>query len=207
MKNRRILIISIIAILVAVAAIGTVFAILKGRSGTVKNDLVADSDLDPNVIETFENDVKSDVKVKVGKTDYSVYVRAAIVVNWQDDNGNVYWHAPLEDDYVLEINKTDWIKEGDFWYHKAPVESEGETAVLIERCYQTAVSARPQPEGYKLHVEILSQTVQAAGRTDDDKKSAVEDAWGITVGADGNLSPLPSVITEDLDPIVGPEFS
>ncbi len=206
MKNRKILIISIVAVLLAVAAIGTVYAILKGRSGTVTNTLKADSDLDPSVTETFENNVKSAVKVKIGETGYSVYVRAAVVVNWQDTAGDIYPLAPVEGtDYSISMNSTNgWFEIGGFWYHKNMVISGDETSVLIDSCTQITAA----PEGYQLHVEILSQTVQAAGWTDDGSKHAVEDAWQVvTVGTDGVLSQLSS--THDAsskDAIVTPDW-
>ena len=208
MKNRRLLIISIIAVLLAVAVVGTVYAVLKGRSGVVTNNFAADSDLDPVVTETFADNLKSGVKVQIGDTGYSVYVRATVIVNWQDSDGNVYPAAPVEGtDYTISMNDGEngsWFEDEDsgIWYHKAPVVSKGETDVLINTCTQKSTA----PEGYELHVEILSQTVQAAGKTDDDLQTAVENAWGVTVGADGNLSPLPSVVTAEPDPIVGPEF-
>ena len=213
MKNRRLLIISIIAVLLAVAVVGTVYAVLKGRSGVVTNNFAADSDLDPVITETFADNLKSGVKVQIGDTGYSVYVRATVIVNWQDSAGNVYPVAPVKGiDYTISMNDGEndpWFEDEDsgIWYHKTPVVSNGETAVLIDECTQK--SAAPEA-GYQLHVEILSQTVQAAGKTagDDDTQTqaAVEDAWGVTVGANGILLPASSGTTQTRDPILGPEF-
>ena len=55
--------------------------------------------------------------------------------------------------------------------------SRGETDVLITSCTQNGAAPA---DGYALNVEIIAQTVQAIGYTDDDTKQAYQDAWGIS---------------------------
>ena len=177
---------AVFAVLMSVAV--PVFAYYITQSGTVTNEFTPADSVQPNVIETFDGDktVKSDVKVHVGDTGYPVYVRAEILITWQDKNGIVYYTKPnAGTDYGLELNLTDWKLASDgFYYYQKSVESNGDTDVLIEKCEQKAEAAAPS--GYSLSVEIITQTVQAIGRTDGDANGentidAVEDAWGVSL--------------------------
>ena len=179
MKNRKILIIAVAFVIISAVLAGSVFAILKGVSNKSDNAIVADQDSDPTVTETFDNNVKSNVKIKVGDNGYSVFVRAMIVVNWQktttDGETYVYNKAPVEGvDYSINLNVgDDWTEKGGIYYYKDPVVSNGSTGVLINTCEELSTP----PEGYKLHVEILTQTIQAIGYTDSESVLAMIDAW------------------------------
>lgn len=175
----------LIALLVITVSTGAVFAYLYATSDPVTNDFTPDQATNPSIQETFNNKIKENVSVDVGDPGYAVYVRAVIVVTWQDDAGNVYSVKPVEgDDYVLERDTANWFQKDGFYYHKAMVNSGDNTEILIKECYQKAEA----PDGYKLHVEIIAQTIQALGGTDADGTPAVTDAWGVEVGVDGLLT-------------------
>ncbi len=139
---------------------------------------------------------KKDVTVNVGDTSvtiggtpdagYSVYVRAAVIVTWQDAAGNVYFQNPTagrtSPDYQIIYNDgigaDQWTyNDSDgYWYYNSAVNSGQSTAKLIDSC--TAQKAAPK-SGYTLNVTIAAQTIQSAGTTDDDTPvSAKKDAWG-----------------------------
>jgi len=205
----------VIAVCLALAlAAGTiaVFAYLSGKSGAVNNTLKADVDPEPVISETFTPadgrgyPVKENVSVSVGDNDYTVYVRAAIVVTWAKDevdkDGNVthlvHSEAPvLGTDYTLDLNLPaegaalaagQWRLGSDgFYYYTSPVAGGADTAVLIKSATQIWNGQNPYPvrdDGYVLRVEIAAQTIQAIGTTDaatyEGGKLAVEDAWGVT---------------------------
>ena len=181
-RKRRIPLISWLLILTAILCltVGGVVAYLSTYTDGVTNAFVADTPTDPAVLEDeFTGNSKTNVKVDVGNPGYAVYVRAAVVVTWKDaENGNVLGKTPVAGtDYSIEYNQDAWFKHEDFWYHKAPV-TANQTSVLIESC--TPVKANT-PEGYGLNVEIIAQTIQAVGTTDEDNTPAVEAAWGIKV--------------------------
>ncbi len=189
MKTKKIIIISVISLLLLTGLFMTVYAILYGKSSdSVENVLRADSESDPTITETFESNRKTDVKVVVPKTGYSVFVRGLVVVNWKNSDGEIYSVAPVAGtDYTITLNTTDWFLKDGYYYHKAPVVSEGSTSVLVSECVKTSTSNAP--EGYFLSVEILAQTIQAIGTTDeDDNILAVTNAWGVTVDSNGNLT-------------------
>lgn len=188
-RKRRIPLVSTLLMITAVLSlmVGGVVAYLSTYTGGVTNAFVADTPTDPAVLEdNFTGNSKTNVKVDVGNPGYAVYVRAAVVVTWKDENGNVLGSLPIAGtDYSIDYNEDDWFKAGDgFYYHRAPVAYDGKddtsklTKNLINSC--TPISGRT-PAGYGLNVEIIAQTIQAVGTTDVDNIPAVEAAWGIKV--------------------------
>ena len=187
MNTKRLIIITAIVLVLSLTLVGTVFAILHGKSNTVTNNLKPDADDSPSITETFDNIIKKNVKVKVnnGTEDlgYSVYVRAAIVATWQKD-GEVLSTLPVAGtDYSITIDNTNWLKIGDYFYHKAPVANGSETEVLISECKQLVTK-----DGYTLHVEILAQTIQAEGTTDEGNIPAVQEAWKVTIDSNKKIT-------------------
>ena len=153
----------------------------------------------PNILEgddgnTFDGITKEKVRVSVGATGYAVYVRAAIVVNWEEnkedaegkktiiaDTGVFHGDAPIAgEDYIIDLNvetNEPWFCGADgFYYHKAMINSEGVTADLIKSCKMVTGKV---PDGYHLKVQIIAQTIQAVGGTDADNTPAVTDAWKV----------------------------
>jgi hypothetical protein len=184
MKTKKLIIITSLVLILAMALTGTVYAILHGASNTATNTLTPDSDNTPEVAETFENGVKYNVKF-TNTADYSVYVRAAVVVTWQNADGEVHSVRPITNknasiaDYQLDLDSTDWFfdAESGLYYYKHPVPGGESTTVLLNNCRQTGTA----PAGYTLHVELVCQTVQAKGTTDTGNVPAVVDAWGVTL--------------------------
>ena len=197
--HKKIPLASWLLILVALGSLGTgtVAAYLSYATKPVTNTFQVAQSVLPDVKETFDKTVKTNVSVNVGDTSfnndagYSVYVRAAVVATWKDPDGNVLGKVPVKGtDYTIvypDSYNSNWFEHGGFYYHKAPVGSKGSTKILISSCkLEDGVTA---PAGYSLNVEILTQTIQALGETDADNTPAVTDAWGVTVNNDGTLAP------------------
>ena len=198
-RRRKLPFLSWLLILTAAASLltGTVTAYLSYATNPATNTFRAAQAVDPTVNETFDNKEKTDVSVNVGNTSvnndagYSVYVRAAVVVTWKNaEDGNVLGKVPVKDtDYEITFDETNWFFKDGFWYHKAAVNSQGNTSVLIINCQKK--EGAPVPTGYNLNVEILAQTIQALGTTDEGDTPvvpAVTDAWKVRVDADGKLT-------------------
>ena len=123
------------------------------------------------VVETFANGVKSDVKIKnTGNID--AYIRAAVIINWADANGNVSATPVKDGDYVIKYDSSNtWKKIGDYWYYTKPVAADSLTEkALIESCTPVAGKA---PEGYDLQVTILADGIQSEPLT------AIKEAWHV----------------------------
>lgn len=200
---------------ISIAMMSFMFAAYLRKTTEAGNNFKPDLPVTPTVKEKFDGQEKKNVKIEVGDTGYPVYVRAAIVVTWKrakDDpvvkdakKDDVYFIMPKEGrlavegddiyvdgeenyygDYMIYLSLGDdsnWVKIGDYYYYKLPVESGKETEALIERCFQ--VNPQNAPEGYVLSVDIIAQTVQAIGTTDEDNenvggdKPAYKDAWDL----------------------------
>lgn len=167
--------------LAASVTAGATLAYLTEVSGPVTNRFAA-AQVTCRVVETFTNQVKTNVKIQnTGNT--HAYIRAAIVVTWKaGENGDVYGSLPkLGEDYLLTLNPAgDWFAADDgYYYYARPVEPGGNTAVLIQSCQPVAGKA---PSGYGLNVEILSSAIQS------DPKEAVNQAWnGVQAQTDGGV--------------------
>ena len=106
------------------------------------------------------------------------------------ENGtSVLASTPIEDThYSLTLNLADdaWFLGDDgFYYYNQPINSGGKTGVFISEC--TALTDAPQ-SGYTLNVDVIAQTIQAAGTTDIDDTPLVETVWDVVVNDDLSLS-------------------
>ena len=202
MKRKNIILLSVcVAVLFLTELVSGVSARYKrDLDQDIENTLIPDKSVQPKIKETFDNTEKKDVYFEVGETGYPVYVRAAIIITWKyKDNenaalqglgleeGDISFTAPKrldegkndkDADYLLVLNETDWEKgEDGFYYYNQPVESNGKTTNLIQSCKQ--VNKDNAPESFILDVEVIVQTVQAVGTTDDEKRLSYQDAWNI----------------------------
>lgn len=176
MKRTAALLLAMAAILCG--AVGSTAAYLVAATPTVTNTFAA-PELDTEIRESFDGNVKN--RVRIANTGgVAAYIRAAVVVSWQDAAGNVYAQRPVAGrDYDIHWSLNGWTSCGNDYYHSAPVAPGGETGVLFTSC----APLRPAPaEGYALHVEILSEAVQA------EPDSAVREAWGFVPGSGGGAA-------------------
>ena len=150
--------------LVLTLSVGGTIAYLITDTGPVTNTFTP-GNVACEVIEKFNGTTKSDVKIEnTGNTD--AYIRAAIVINWQDDNGNVVAEPVLENDYTMTLG-TGWTPKNGYYYcTAADAQNQTKTSQLIVSC---APKGTPK---YHLSVSVLAQAIQAEPNT------AVTDAWG-----------------------------
>ena len=187
-KRKRIIALLVGAILLAGTA-GTLAWL--SVTGVLVNQFGIGS-VTPSVQETLNGKVKSDVKAKNTGT-APAYIRAAVDIYWQDQDGARLWDEPKEEpkgeaDYEIAWSVADasgansaynWVKASDgFYYWTSPVAPGAETGVLINR-----VTELKATEGRNLVVDISTQAVQA---TPDE---AVHDAWGCSVENDVLVPP------------------
>lgn len=161
-------------ILILSLAVGGTFAYLKAVTNKVENQFaparvacIVNSGSDG----TF--DVKND-------SDVDAYIRAAIVVNWMDDNGNVRGIAPVATEVDIKVNTTDWWQDSNtgYYYYKRLVSSEEVTEDLITS-FGLGEGATV-PNGYQLSVEVVAEAIQAAGVSDSGESPVYKLAWEIS---------------------------
>lgn len=181
-KKSLITLVSLLAILCV--TVGGSLAFLVDTDGPVTNTFNP-SKVTTSVEEDIETNpkVKQNVKIKnTGDTD--AYIRATVVVTWQDAQGNVYGKQPVAGtDYTISFNtdaQTDpagkWVKYGGFYYWTETVAPDATTGVLITSCTYTANA----PTGYSLAVEIIGSGIQADGE-DAKGNKPIWLAWGVDI--------------------------
>lgn len=159
-RSKKSTITLILSLLLVVAlSVGGTVAFLTSQQ-TVTNTFSVAGGPTPEIIETFDGHTKTNVYV-VNRGDVPCLVRAAVVVNLLDDNGNVIAGTP---EYTIDFNTaTDgWTKLGDYWYYNGVAAPGNPTAVLINSCTSSQ----------HISVVINAQTVQA------DPAQAALDVWG-----------------------------
>ena len=165
------LIISLVAL--CAVAVGGTLAWLFDSSGKLENKFyIPDAKID--IEEKFDGSEKTDVGVtNIGET--VVYVRVMLVETWRKEGQVV---AKPEGAVVsYEWGSGDWIKGSDgYYYYTKPLAVGATTPNLIDRATCTV------PEGAALlDLEVVAQGIQSM------PEDAVEEAWGVTVNADGSL--------------------
>lgn len=184
MKTKQPVALLALLVLLCCTVAGTV-AYLVTSTDPVTNTFTP-AHVSTEVNESFTGGVKSNVTIK-NTGDIPAYIRAAVIINWADANGNVYGGGTpaastkeVTGDYTISYN-TDgsWKQIGDYWYYTKPVAADSLTEkALIESCAPVAGKA---PEGYNLQVTILADGIQADG-VGSNGKTPMEDAWGVTPG-------------------------
>lgn len=158
--------------LIFALAVGTTFALLKANTEPVTNTFTA-AKSDIKIDEDVTGGQKKSIIVQNTGTAVS-YVRVKLVMNWLDESGNV----SAEPVNITPSITDNWFEQDGIYYYKMPVAAKGETTNLL----QTPITQGTAPEGYHLEVTVLAESIQAA------PSAAVEGAWKVTVGSDGNLT-------------------
>lgn len=167
--NKRLKIWAIVlsVILVLSLAVGGTLAHLKDRTEPVENRF-------DDAYVTCRVNRDGDVFDVTNTGNISAYIRATIVVNWMDEQGNVRGIAPTDTDLSIRVNDDDWLVMDDgYAYYMRPVAPGQNTNDLI-----TAITLNTTPpEGYRLSVEVVAEAIQAEGVDSASGQQAILDAW------------------------------
>ena len=177
MKTKQPVALVALLVLLCCTVAGTL-AYLVDKTPEVKNTFEP-AKVTTEVKEEFDGTTKSEVKIR-NTGDIPAYIRAAVIINWADGDGNVSATPVKDGDYVIKYDSSNtWKKIGDYWYYTKPVAADSLTEkALIESCAPVSGKA---PEGYDLQVTILADGIQADG-VGSNGKTPMEDAWGVTPG-------------------------
>lgn len=168
-------------ILVLGLSVGGTLAFLIADTDPVINTFTP-GEVTTEIDEDFENKlVKENVCIK-NTGDVDVYIRATIVANWVDKNGNIIAPAEENEDYTPFKSEAGWVKHSDgYHYWTEPVAPGTSTGELIDSC-QPYVDAKPVGADH-LQMTILSQAIQA------EPEQAIKEAWGVTISG-GAVTPV-----------------
>lgn len=171
--NKSMTLLVSVLLLLGITISGTV-AFLLDVAGPVDN-VFSVSKVTTEVVETLKDGVKSNVMIQ-NTGDTTAYIRAAVVVTWQDENGNIYGTSPIactktkdecdhqscEADYAIMLNLgEDWQLSSDgFYYYTKPVDAGKSTTALINECTQLKTTVVGETT-YSLAVEIIGSGIQS----------------------------------------------
>ena len=176
-KSKKTLTLLVALLVIFTVSVGSTLAFLITQTDSVVNTFTP-GEIKGDVIETFNGETKEDVKISIGSdSDVSAYVRALVVVSWQDADGNVYGQKPVAGvDYTITMGtSSNWFEGANgYYYYSEPLGADLDTTtdVLIKSCEQKQACENPK---YKLNVDVIAEAIQA------EPKDAVEEAWGVTV--------------------------
>lgn len=174
MNRTAVLLIAII--LLISTAVGSTVAFLATKTEPVENSFEY-ANVSCEVMQDRDTD-GSIVQVKNTGT-ISAYIRAAVVANWIDKDGNIAASVPDGYSYDLTCSSGSWAQGKDgFFYYLLPVAP----GALTEGNLLTCTVACPKDPEYALSVEVLTEAIQST------PASAVNKAWSAAVDGDGKLS-------------------
>lgn len=107
--------------------------------------------------------------------DIDAFVRAAVTVNWVDDNGYVYAFAP---EYTIGLDPIGWAKHTDGYFYCLKALAPDE---ISEDLTTGIIVTSDAPEGYTLGIEVIAEAIQS------EPARAVGTAWGVAI-SNGNVS-------------------
>lgn len=175
MNRTAVLLIAII--LLISTAVGSTVAFLATKTEPVENSFEY-ANVSCEVMQGRDTDGSSIVQVKNTGT-ISAYIRAAVVANWIDTDGNIAASVPEGYSYDLTCSSGSWVQGTDgFFYYLLPVAPGALTEGNLLTCTVTC----PENPEYTLSVEVLTEAIQST------PASAVIEAWSAAVDGDGKLS-------------------
>ena len=173
MNRTAVLLIAII--LLISTAVGSTVAFLATKTEPVENSFEY-ANVSCKVTQNCDTD-GSIVQVKNTGT-ISAYIRAAVVANWIDVDGNIAASVPEGYSYDLTCSSGSWAQGKDgFFYYLLPVAPGASTEGNLLTCTVTC----PETSEYTLSVEVLAEAIQST------PASAVNEAWNVAVDGDGML--------------------
>ncbi len=176
-KSKKTLTLLVALLVIFTVSVGSTLAFLITQTDSVVNTFTP-GEIKGDVIETFDGETKEDVKISIDSdSDVSAYVRALVVVSWQDAEGNVYGQKPVAGvDYTITMGtSSNWFEGANgYYYYSEPLGADLDTTtdVLIKSCTQKQACENPK---YKLNVDVIAEAIQA------EPVDAVQEAWGVTV--------------------------
>lgn len=175
-RMNRTAVLLIAVILLISTAVGSTVAFLATKTEPVENSFEY-ANVSCKVTQNCDTD-GSIVQVKNTGT-ISAYIRAAVVANWIDVDGNIAASVPEEYSYDLTCSSGSWVQGTDgFFYYLLPVAPGASTEGNLLTCTVTC----PETPEYTLSVEVLAEAIQSS------PASAVNEAWNVAVDGDGKLS-------------------
>lgn len=167
--KRKTILVALFLVTVLLMSIGSVGAYMRKQTEIVENVIVP-AEVSCVVNETFQGDKKTNITIK-NTGDIEAYLRLRLVTYWVDSNGDILFkESPT---LKVDFNNDYWIKLGDIYYYKEPIQPDESTKNLLNvgKSIQLGVDS----EGNRQVVEVFAEAIQSK------PEEAVENSWKVTV--------------------------
>ena len=170
MKKKSFLILAMMVLLLTFAVGGTIAYLVTSTNPVVNTFEPAYVTSVVNEPDWKDGDLeKKNVTISnTGNT--SAFIRAAIVVTWQDKDGYTMPVRPVlgtDYDYTLDINTNDWTYNStDGFYYYMHVVTKADDATTTDTTTNLINSCKPikaYDDGRKLCVEVIGSAIQSTG--------------------------------------------
>ena len=168
-KNVKSSLVLLCLVLTFCLSVGGTLAFVLGRSNSITNLFK------PAQVSCSVDD--DDLSItNTGNVD--AYIRAAVVVNWMDENGNISGTKPTNADYTITYDSNAWSEDGGIYYYYSSVDP-GETVKFV-----TVTDTGKVNESYKLVAEVVAEAIQAEGMGED--IDTAQEAWAAALTRPNN---------------------
>ena len=135
------------------------------QTGNADVDVIAEGVLQVGIDDGSGNKTAGTYTIKnVDSSNIPAFIRAAVVVNWRDGDGNL-WAIPLVEGVNYTISSPECTKIGNYYYYNGTRNpNDG---------FNITVTAGTPKDGYVLDVKILAEGIQSLPTT------AAKNAWGV----------------------------
>lgn len=179
----------VVLLMVAAIAVPTLAYYLRSVDKPIEQGYTPADPYNPSIKLTADNNSISKVTIEVPNNEgYPFYVRVALVVTWQAEVDNevvVHSLMPSRNSDYTYTTGGNWQQVGGFWYYTQAVDGNGKVEpITIDFISNLSLAQKPFIPDVDnvlchLNVEIIVQTIQAIGSTDDGNIPAWKDAWGV----------------------------
>lgn len=181
-RTRKMSIFVLCFLWLAIIAVGGTVAYIFTATQQVVNTFAVPSD-GSSVVEEIDGNVKEQVVIaNTGNVDS--YIRAKVIFTWQNAAGVVHPTKVKESDYEITLNlhaetAGAWsVINGMYYYNGVVKANDNNDSTIVDQTSPLYTNCKPKAEGpeegYTLHVEILSQSIQS------EPIAAVQEAWNMT---------------------------
>ena len=175
MKSRKLLV-TLLIFVALLSGIGSVGAYMRKQTEVVTNTFVP-AKVSCEVVEEYVGGVtKTNITVK-NTSNIEAYLRLHIVTYWIDSRGEILFETSRALNNIV-YDDTRWVKSGDTYYYKYPVQPEEITTDLLKSNYELTTDS----DGNRQVVEIFAEAIQSK------PENAVTNSWDVALDANGNIS-------------------
>ncbi len=161
------------AVLAVILCVNSTYAWVSDHTDIIDNNFALKK-VDITLVETFENDVKSDVFVQ-NDGEATVYVRVALVEQVLNTNNAIKANTTNESyfDYI-GLPGDEWVQIGDYYYYKKPLLANENTSMLFKK----ATPKQDVKDNETLSLSVMTEGIQVNGI----------EVWDVTLDSAGNIT-------------------